>query len=154
MSFSRGPKFKATRTPDSAGVMHASKGQAAWFDKLRLRQRAGEITELELEPAFPILINGTEVCVVKADARFFDVVEQRCRVVDYKGVEGDTPVSRLKRRLVAAAYGVEIEITGPAKARQETHKRQAAERRELRKRERRAAKAALTNHDNERPPAR
>lgn len=140
MSFRRGPRFKAQRTADSAGVMQASKGQAQWFDRLRLREKAGEISHLELE--WEITINGEHICVVKADASYFDEREGRRCIVDYKGIEGDTPVSRLKRKLVAAQHGVTIEIVGPA-AQRARRKAEAAEaRREIKKRERREAKHA------------
>lgn len=132
MSFSRSRRFSAQRTADSAGAMHASQGQAHWFDALRQAERAGAIRALELEPSFRIEIEGAFVCNVKADARFFDVRAGRVRVLDYKGVEGDTPISKLKRRLVRAAHKVEIEIEGPARKRAE------------RKAARRALEKALT----------
>lgn len=144
MSFSRRPKFTAKRTADSAGVMHASKGQATWFDGLRMRERAGEIVDLQLEPSFPIIINGQHICDVKADAAFAE--GGRYRVLDFKGIEGDTPVSRLKRRLVAAAHGVEIEIVGPAKQAKERKARKAASRRALIKAQRQS--------EMKKPPAR
>lgn len=141
MSFSRRPRFTAKRTADSAGVMHASKGQAAFFDRLRLRERAGEISHLELEPAFEIRINGEIVCTVKADASYFDEREGRRHTIDYKGVEGDTPVSRLKRKLVKAAHGVEIEIVGPAAELKARKARKAASKRAVKKAERAVAKS-------------
>ena len=133
MSFSRRPRFAAKRTPDSAGVIHASKGQAQWFDTLRTRLRAGEIRDLDLEPSFPIVINGQHVCDVKADARFVEIASGRVCVLDYKGVEGDTPISRLKRKLVAAAHGIEIEIVGPAQQAKDRKARTAAAKRALKK---------------------
>jgi hypothetical protein len=118
--------------------VHASKGQAEFFDRLRLRLRAGEISHLELEPAFEIRINGEVVCTVKADASYFDEREGRRHTIDYKGVEGDTPVSRLKRKLVKAAHGVDIEIVGPAAELKARKARKAASNRAMKK----AAKAA------------
>lgn len=114
MTFAK-QRFAARRTPDITGRVHASKGQAAWFNGLLLRARAGEITDLIVEPSYRIEIGGEWVCNVKADASYLE--DGRRRVVDYKGVEGDTPISRLKRRLVRAQHKIEIEIVGPAAAR-------------------------------------
>lgn len=117
--FQKKRRFKAKRTADSAGVVHLSKEEAKWFDALRTREELGEIACLELEPAFVINLAdpfGREkrLCTVKADARFYDLTTQTTRVVDYKGLEGETPLSRLKRKMVAIQHGVEIEIEGSA----------------------------------------
>lgn len=104
-------KYLAKRTTRD-GVTYASRGEADWVAQLQLRQRAGEISGLELQPSFRIEIAGQWVCTVKADAAWTEA--GRRRVGDYKGVTGDTPVSRLKRRLVRACHGVEIEVFGPA----------------------------------------
>lgn len=111
MKFSR-KRFSAIRTPDIDGIERASKGEANFVSALRLRERAGQIADLQTQPEFRIEINGKWVCTVKADASFVENGEHH--VQDYKGIEGDTPVSRLKRKLVKAAYGIEIEIVGPA----------------------------------------
>jgi len=66
---------------------------------------AGEIINLELQPKFPIEVNGIKICTYIADFRYkerdgTEVVE------DCKGFKTD--VYRLKKKLVKAIYGIEI----------------------------------------------
>lgn len=123
MSFSRRRKFAALWTPDSEGVKHPSKGEAHWFDRLLQRQRAGQICALERRPTYVIRIapgcahcaeHGVEVCKVELDARY---IEDGVLVIDdYKGVEGNTEISKLKRALVRLVCGVDVRLAGPALA--------------------------------------
>lgn len=84
--------------------------------ELRLREHAGEISNLELQPKFklgsdesPVLIrskgypNGRRASY-KADFRYLE--KGKVVVEDAKGM--DTPVSRLKRAIVEAQYGIRI----------------------------------------------
>jgi len=72
---------------------------------LRLLERAGEISNLELQPKFPITVNGTKVCTYIADFAYFTPKEKI--VEDVKGVL--TPMYRLKKKLTEAVYrGVKI----------------------------------------------
>ena len=121
MTFGPQVRYLAKRTTRD-GVTYASRGEADWVAGLQLRQLAGEISGLELQPAFRIELNGQWVCTVKADATWIEAGRRRWG--DYKGVTGDTPVSRLKRRLVRACHGVEIEIFGPAARRKKRGKAQ------------------------------
>lgn len=98
-------KYRAQRTYCANGHWHPSKAEAKRCDELHILQRAGEISRLEFEPAFPISINGVKVCTYKADFSYFT---NESRVIeDVKGVL--TPVYRLKKKLVEAFYqGVKI----------------------------------------------
>lgn len=99
-------KYNAKRTTLD-GITFASAREATYYSDLKLRERAGEITHLTLQPKFPITINGEKVCTYIADFSFFE--GNRRRVLDVKGVM--TPMFKLKRRLVHAVYpGVEIEV--------------------------------------------
>lgn len=89
------------------GIRFMSKREAVYYSDLKLRERAGEIRNLTLQPKFPITINGEKVCDVVLDFSFYE--ENRRRVLDIKGF--DTPISRLKRKLVHAVYpGVTVEV--------------------------------------------
>ena len=94
------------------GVTFDSAGEAARWSQLVLLQRAGTIRGLgEPHPSFPIVINGTKVCRVEMDFAYSE--NGQSVVEDFKGT--DTTVSRLKRRLLAAAYPhLTIKVTGPA----------------------------------------
>ena len=87
------------------GIRFASTKEGKRYTELKLLERAGEISRLELQPRYDITINGVKVCTYVADFSYFD---KSSRVVeDVKGMK--TPVYRLKRKLVEALYpGVKI----------------------------------------------
>ena len=107
---------KAERTVDN--IVFASKREAKRYSKLRLREKAGEIRDLELQPKYAIHINGLPVkiksdgypngrqVVCKLD---FGYIENGEKIIeDSKGM--DNPLSRLKRALVEAIYGVTVRL--------------------------------------------
>ncbi len=86
------------------GIVFASRKEARRYQQLKLLERAGKITGLELQPPFVITINGVKCFTYKADFAYF---EDNKRVVeDVKGVK--TPVYRLKKKCVEAMYGFQI----------------------------------------------
>ncbi len=80
--------------------------EAARHKELLLLQEAGEISALQWQPRWPIVVNGVKVCVYVADACY---LENGVVVEDAKGVR--TPVYRLKSRLMLACHGVRIRET-------------------------------------------
>ena len=105
-------KYGAVRTAVD-GITFHSKAEASTYADLKLMERGGLIRNLELQPSFPIVIIGldgseTTVAHYRADFRFFDVPQQRVRVLFTKGV--DTRLSDLKRKIVHARYGIDVEI--------------------------------------------
>ena len=82
------------------------------YISLKLMLKAGQITDLELQPAFPIHIDGEKVTTYKAD--FAYTTKSGDRVVeDVKGSKNPKhhdPVFKLKSKLVRAAYGIDISI--------------------------------------------
>lgn len=86
------------------GIRFASKREAHRYTELKLLERAGKISALRLQPAFPLDVNGVPVCHYRAD---FAYVENGRRVVeDSKGYRTD--VYKIKRALMKAIHGVEI----------------------------------------------
>ena len=82
------------------GVRFASAAEARRYGQLMLLQKLGEISGLELQPRFPIVIDGKLCATYVADFAYFTQGE---RVVeDVKGMI--TPVYRLKKKLVEALY--------------------------------------------------
>lgn len=94
------------------GIRFASKLEGRYYANLKLQQRAGEVTNVELQKPYLVTIGGKLICTYRSDFAFWDMREQRERVVDCKGV--DTPVSKLKRKLVEAIHGIQIEIVRTA----------------------------------------
>lgn len=110
-------KFSARKT-EVDGIVFASKREATVYGELKLREMAGEIRNLTLQPKFPIVVDGAPVkirsegypngraMVYRADFSFFE--GERRRVLEVKGF--DTEPSRIKRALVSHIYNVEIEV--------------------------------------------
>lgn len=86
------------------GITFASRAEARRYGHLKLLQQAGAISGLELQPRFPLIVNGVKVCTYVADFRYVD--RKRTIVEDVKGCR--TQVYRLKRALMLACYGIEI----------------------------------------------
>lgn len=102
------------------GITFASKREAARYVDLKLLQRAGEIRDLELQPVFPLTINGIDVKIrsdkrpngtrtrYTADFRYIDTRTDRTIVEDVKGI--DTQASRLRRAVVECIYTIRIDL--------------------------------------------
>jgi hypothetical protein len=89
----------------------ASKAEGTRYQELRLLEHAGQIRDLELQPAYPIRVRtpaGRDVAVLVyvADFRYRAGPQGILTVEDVKGVR--TPVYRLKKKLVEAQYGITI----------------------------------------------
>lgn len=111
-------KFNAKRkTVD--GHTFDSTGEAEAYRVLKLWERSGSIRFLELQPQFKLQekAKGRRAIWYRADFSFFDVIQNRWRVVDYKGFK--TPVFRLKMKLMAEKFPeVNIELWDRAKVRE------------------------------------
>ena len=116
-------KYKAVKTTID-GITFDSKREAKRYTELKLLEKAGHITHLELQPEYQITINGAKICKYKADFRYFTVRQENNEqytnskgewqtptitgdkegqiVEDVKGFK--TPIYRLKKRLVEACY--------------------------------------------------
>lgn len=108
VSFGTRPsKYRAIRTTVD-GVTFASKAEAARYSELKLLIAHGSVRNLELQPAYAIVVNGVRVGKYLADFRYEirEANDWRQVVEDVKGVE--TALYRLKAKLVRALYGVEI----------------------------------------------
>lgn len=98
-------KYRAVKT-EVDGIIFASKKEANRYCELKLLERAGEISNLKLQPEYLIIVNGQEVCKYKADFSYRDEKTVTQVVEDTKGFK--TPVYRLKKKLMKACYGIEI----------------------------------------------
>ena len=95
------------------GITFASQAEARRYQELLLSGLAGDLTDLEIQPRFRIEVNGRHICDYVADFRYTlagaapsgspDVVE------DVKSAWTRTlPVYRLKKKLMSAAYDIEV----------------------------------------------
>ena len=113
---SRPSKYGAIKT-EVDGIVFASKAEARRYAELRLLEKAKEIYDLELQPKFPIYVarpgqatvtRATKpVCTYIADFRYRRGPTGVLTIEDVKGMK--TPVYRLKKKLVEAQYGIQIQ---------------------------------------------
>jgi hypothetical protein len=82
------------------GIRFASKAEAHRYGELLLKERAGEIEGLELQPAFLIWQSGDEKIFYIADFKYIE--NGQVVVEDVKGVKTD--VYRMKKKMFLAAY--------------------------------------------------
>lgn len=90
------------------GITFDSLKEAARYKELKLLERAGEITDLELQPKF-ILLDGfyyggkkeREISYV-ADFKYYDKAKSKIIVEDVKGFKTD--VYKIKRKLFLSQY--------------------------------------------------
>lgn len=91
----------------------ASKGEFKRWRWLLLAQRAGVIANLQVQPEYSIDVNGEHVCTYRADFAYMDLEKKRLVVEDVKGSTNEKhldPVFKLKRALVKAIWGLDIEL--------------------------------------------
>jgi hypothetical protein len=89
------------------GIFFHSKKEARHYKVLKAMQQAGIIRDLETQPRFKLDINGVHIANYFADFKYWDN-ELDCEVVvDVKGVR--TEVYKLKKRLMKAIHGIEVE---------------------------------------------
>ena len=97
-------KYRAVRTTVD-NITFASKAEARRYQELRMLVRAGKIEHLHLQPRYPLVVNR-----VKIGAYVGDFLYQRDGVEVLEDVKGcPTPVYRLKKKLMKAIYGIEIQ---------------------------------------------
>ncbi|MDQ3171347.1 MAG: DUF1064 domain-containing protein [Acidobacteriota bacterium] len=99
------------------GIAFHSKGEAKRYQELRLLERAGEISNLELQPAFLLCAHppdGAMRTIGKyiADFAYIDKRTKAQVVEDFKGF--DTQLARWKRKHMEAEYGITVLVTGKA----------------------------------------
>jgi len=86
-----------------------SHAEMVYGEQLLLLEKSGLVGGIERQRAFKILgPKGELITTYRADFAFWDHAEGRFRVVDVKGVE--TPVFKIKRNLMRAYLGIEVEV--------------------------------------------
>lgn len=98
-------KYHAIPT-EVEGIRFASRMEARRYQELRLLEGAGEIRDLEVQPRYPLRVNGRLICTYVADFRYWDVREGRQIVEDAKGVR--TSTYKIKAKLMAACHGITV----------------------------------------------
>lgn len=103
MALAKAHKYRAVTTIVD-GISFRSKKEARRYSELRFLEKSKLITDLELQPRYPIAIKGKHVCDYYADFKYLQM--GKYVVEDVKGFKTD--VYRLKKKLVEAEYGITV----------------------------------------------
>ena len=89
------------------GITFMSAKESRRYSELRILERAKKIRDLEIQPVFPLIVNGQKVAKYIGD---FSYYEGDVRIIeDTKSpITRKNPVYRLKNKLFRALYGFEI----------------------------------------------
>ena len=90
------------------GIRFASKAEGRRYLELKLLERAGKISGLEMQVAFKLEAFDKVICKYVADFRYYDNERGDGVVEDVKGML--TPEFKLKAKLFEANFGVPITI--------------------------------------------
>lgn len=105
MSFRR-HKYNAVKTIVD-GHVFPSKAEAKRYGELKLLEKAGEISELVLQPRFDLRVNGIHICHYIADFSYVEWKNMEIVVEDVKGFVTD--LFRIKKRLMKACCGIDVQ---------------------------------------------
>lgn len=95
------------------GIKFDSKKEMAYYIKLKLLEEKGKIKDLELQktyelqPSFKLNGRTYRKITYKADFSYVTTADDKLYIVDTKGFR--TEVYKLKRKMLAYKYGIEIE---------------------------------------------
>ena len=99
------------------GIKFDSKKEMAYYIKLKLLEKSGEIKDLQLQKEYVLqdsfkLNNKTyRKITYKADFEYISTKDDKLHIVDVKGSKSMiTEVFKLKQKLFAYKYGIEIEV--------------------------------------------
>lgn len=95
------------------GIKFDSKKEMAYYIKLKMLEEKGKIKKLELQktyelqPSFKAKDKTYRKITYKADFSYITTEDDKLHIVDTKGFR--TEVYKLKRKMFAYKYGIEIE---------------------------------------------
>ena len=98
-------KYKAKRTLVDGIVFH-SRREANRYKDINMLLQAGLISNLRLQPRYPLMVDGKLICTYIGDFEYLDKKKGRFIVEDCKGFR--TQTYRLKKALFQALYNKEI----------------------------------------------
>jgi len=96
-------KYNARKT-EIDGIVFDSIRESRRYSDLKLRQFAGEISHLEIHPAWDLDVNNVHIGKYTAD--FIYIENGKAVIEDSKGVKTRDYI--LRKKLMKALYGIEI----------------------------------------------
>ena len=112
-------KFQNEHKFNARGRYHEYKGKQRYFAssaeadryiQLVKLEKENKITNLEIQPAYNVVVNNVRICQYRADFRYFTLEDNNYRgyqvIEDVKGMITD--MYKLKKKLVEATEGIRI----------------------------------------------
>lgn len=94
------------------GLKFDSIAESKRYEFLKLMQKAGEISDLEVQPGFKLEVEGKLICEYRGDFAYRDK-QGRFVVEDVKGQHtASLPLFRVKAKLFEALKGFPISVVG------------------------------------------
>ena len=103
---SKGNKYGNVRT-EYQGVKYHSKAEASYAATLDLLVKAGKVRDIRRQVHYRLPTKKDKKRVYIADFVFFDIEQNKERVIDVKGFE--TGMFKLKKDICEKEHGIEIE---------------------------------------------
>ncbi len=105
-------KYHARKTRCPQGHVHDSGMEARRCTELTLMERAGEISHLEQQPRYVLVVCGLTVGTVTWDFRYWGK-DRQLHIEDVKGGYRLSEAIPIRRKLMLALYGIDVKITRP-----------------------------------------
>lgn len=104
----RNSKFKAIPTQTSDGQKFKSELEASYYKRMWCLQQIGEVTKIEREVRYELVVNGVFISAYLMDFRI-TYADGHIEYIDCKSDATLTPVYRIKRQLMIAIHGIELQ---------------------------------------------
>lgn len=108
--FPRRSKYGAKKTT-IGNLKFDSKKESYRYQQLEILQKAGKISELELQKVYKLTVNGQLICKYIADFEYLDHAIGQYVTEDAKGGSATiTPAFRIKAKLMKALYDIDVRL--------------------------------------------
>lgn len=97
-------KYRAKKTTID-GITFDSKKEGARYLELKVLERIGEISGLELQPKYAFELCDVKICTYRADFKYTTLQGEEI-IEDVKGFK--TAVYNIKKKMMKAFYGIEV----------------------------------------------
>lgn len=106
----RGPKYRNQKS-EADGITFDSKKERDRYLQLKLRERASEVRNIQLQVEYRLEVLGVLICKYRADFTYEELQSPNWVAVveDVKGFK--TPTYKLKKKLMKACHGIVIRET-------------------------------------------
>lgn len=101
-------KYKAIPTETADGQKFKSMLEANFYNRQWVLMKAGEVVKIEREVRYELVVNGIFIAAYLLDFRI-TMLNGRIRYIDCKSIPTKTPLYLMKKQLMLALYGIEIE---------------------------------------------